>query len=61
MARALAAVPRDRRGVLSLGASRTGAEVALGWRPRAGVEVSGYGAKAWRGGWDAGVIGRVIW
>lgn len=58
---AVKGIPSGRRGSLTLGASKAGAEVALGWRIRDGVTVGGYGVKAWRGGWDAGVRGVWLW
>ncbi len=61
MAQAGRDIPAGKRGSLSLGASKAGAEVALGWRVASGVTVTGYGAKAWRGGWDAGVRGVWLW
>lgn len=59
--RSLAAVPKGKRGLFEIGVSREGAEVALGWRPRAGVTLSGYGAGLWGRPWVAGVKGQVIW
>jgi hypothetical protein len=60
-ARSLSAVPRGKRGVLSLGVTHVGAEVSLGWRVRRGVTVSGYGSGLWRGPWMGGVKGEWTW
>lgn len=59
--KSLASVPAGKRGWMSLGVTRAGAEAAIGWKPRAGVSISAYGAGLWKRGWDAGVRGEVIW
>lgn len=59
--RSLSTVPRGKRGVLSLGVSQVGADVALGWKPRQGVTVAGYAARYWQGGWMAGAKGEWVW
>lgn len=59
---ALASVPAGKRGWLSLGLTRQGAEAAIGWRPKPGWTVSGYGVTPWtRTGWQAGVRAELIW
>lgn len=59
--KSLASVPAGKRGWMSLGVTRAGAEAAIGWKPRAGMTLSGYGGRLWHGTWDAGVRAEVIW
>lgn len=59
--RAVKAVPPGKRGVLEVSVSHTGAEVSLGWRPRPGLTLSGFGSGLWRGGTVWGAKGQLIW
>ncbi len=59
---ALASVPSGKRGWLSLGLSKQGPEASIGWKPRAGVTLSGYGVSLWnRSSWQGGIRGEFIW
>jgi hypothetical protein len=59
--KALASVPAGKKGWLSLGVTRAGMDAAIGWKPRAGLTISGYGAGYWTRTWEAGVRGEFIW
>lgn len=56
------AVPAGKTGYVTAGASLTGVEVGIGYRPRAWLDVSGYAQRQWGGsGWEAGARVNLSW
>ncbi len=54
-------VPTGKRGYATVGASLTGMEAGIGFKPKPWLDFSGYASKQWSGGgWTAGARVNVI-
>ena len=58
---AVAALPADRRGHLSIGVSLTGAEASIAQRGPWGSVVGGDAKRLWGGGFEAGARLTAAW
>lgn len=58
---AVAAIPPEKRGAVTVGASLTGAEVAFAYRHNETLTVGVFGRKVWAGGVEAGARAAVVW
>jgi hypothetical protein len=58
IARTIARIRSDKKGIVSLAIANTGVEAGVGYKPRDWFDIGGYARKSWtRPGWEVG--GRV--
>jgi len=58
---AVRAIPSGKKGYASAGVTLQGMQFEVGAKPKSWLNVGGYAAKLWGGGWQAGAKAQVVW
>jgi len=54
-------IAADKKGYATIGLSLTGVELGAAYKPKSWLTLSGYAARQWGGGWEAGSRAIFSW